>query len=72
MANISEARQGAFLNMAFNLGIAGLAGFTNTLMHAKYGNWEQVAKNLLASKYATQVGDRAKRLAKQFETGEWQ
>lgn len=72
MDNLDEARFGAFLNLAFNMGINGLKTFVNTLQHARHGHWDKVAVNLLKSKYATQVGDRAKRIARQLETGEWQ
>lgn len=72
MAGLDEARFEAFVNLAFNMGIGGLKTFVNTLQHARHGHWDKVAANLLKSKYATQVGDRAKRIAKQLETGEWQ
>ena len=72
MRDLDEARFGAFVNLAFNMGITGLKTFVNTLQHARHGHWDKVAVNLLKSKYASQVGDRAKRIAKQLETGEWQ
>ena len=72
MRDLDEARFGAFVNLAFNMGIGGLKTFVNTLQYARHGHWDKVAVNLLKSKYASQVGDRAKRIAKQLETGEWQ
>ena len=72
MRDLDEARFGAFVNLAFNMGIAGLKTFVNTLQHARHGHWDKVAVNLLKSKYASQVGDRAKRVAEQLRTGEWQ
>lgn len=70
--NIAEARRGALANLLFNMGFANLKGFVNMLGYARAGMWTEAAKHLLQSKYATQVGDRAVRLAKQLETGEWQ
>lgn len=70
--NLDEARKGVILNMAFNLGIQGLLGFKNTLAKVQAGEYAEAAKNMLASKWAYQVGNRAIRLAKQMETGTWQ
>lgn len=70
--NLSEARQGVLLNMAFNMGIDGLLSFVNTLGYMRNGQWDKAAEGIRNSKYATQVGARAERLAKQLETDEWQ
>lgn len=70
--NLDEARKGVLVNMTFNLGLSGLLGFKNTLAKIQAGDWEGAAENMLLSKWASQVGDRAKRLAKQMKTGEWQ
>ena len=69
---LDEARRAVFVNMAFNMGIAGLLGFKNTLAAASRGDWPAVAAGMRASKWATQVKGRAERLAQQIETGEWQ
>ena len=71
-ARLDEARRGALLNMAFNLGIAGLLGFKNTLKLIEAGKYEAAEMNMLRSKWATQVGPRATRLALQIRTGHWQ
>ncbi len=72
VSNLDEARRGVILNMAFNLGTQGLLGFKNTLKNIQEGNYAQAAKMMLDSKWAYQVGNRAIRLAKQMETGQWQ
>jgi|SRR5882724_1130138 len=72
MADVGEARYGAFLNLAFNMGVAGLMGFHHMLAAARSGRWDDVSAHLLDSKYATQVGDRARRLATQLMVNEWQ
>src|SRR5690606_30269956 len=60
---MTEARQRVLVNMRFNLGMAGLLTFKNTLAYMKAGDYEKAAKGMLDSKWATQVGARATRLA---------
>lgn len=71
-SGLDSARQGALINMAFNLGIGGLMGFRNFLSAMQVGDWATAATEMLQSKWATQVRARAQRLSKQVETGEWQ
>ena len=66
---LDDVRQRVLVNMAFNLGIAGLLGFKNTLAMIERGDYAGAAKGMLASKWAGQVGERAKRLATMMETG---
>ena len=61
--SMTDARQEALANMAFNLGERGLAKFTLMIAAAERGDWHTAADNVLASRYAYQVGDRAKRVA---------
>lgn len=67
--NMSENRQEALCNMCFNLGIDKLLGFSNTLKFLSLGQYDQAADGMLKSKWATQVGDRAKRLADMIRKG---
>ncbi len=75
---LSGPRYAVLLNMAFNMGLGsaasgrGLLGFKNTLEMVRKGNYSGAAKNMLASRWAAQVGNRAGELAKQMETGVWQ
>ena len=69
---LDEARLGALLNMAFNLGIPKLSGFKNMLAALKAGEFKAAAAHALNSSWASQVHGRAVRIAKQFEIGEWQ
>lgn len=64
---LSDVRQRVLINMAFNLGIGGLMGFLNTLKAVKEGRYKDAARGMLASRWRTQVGDRAKRLADMME-----
>lgn len=68
-SRLDDVRQRVLVNMAFNLGIAGLLGFKNTLAMIERGDYAGAAKGMLNSKWATQVGERAKRLATMMETG---
>lgn len=68
---LNEARRAVLINMAFNLGINGLYGFKNALAMVRAGDYVLAAKNMLKSKWATQVKGRAYELAKQMETGEF-
>lgn len=68
--SLNDVRQRVVVNMAFNLGVAGLLGFKNTLAAMKAGRYADAAWGMLASKWATQVGERAKRLAAMMAKGE--
>lgn len=50
-------------NMAFNMGVGKLLAFKTTLGHIQAGRYTSAAASLLRTKYASQVGDRAERLA---------
>ena len=63
LAAAPEPVQEALLNMCFNLGLSGLLTFKNTLALIQAGQYVQAADAMLDSKWAGQVGGRAKRLA---------
>jgi lysozyme len=71
-ANIDPVRRFVLVNMAYNMGMAGLLEFRHALTAVQAGDWEGAAAEMLKSAWASQVGPRAQRLAKQMETGEWQ
>lgn len=66
---MTETRQRVLANMAFNLGIAKLKRFTNTLAAMERGDYEAAAKGMLASLWAQQVKGRAERLAEMMREG---
>ena len=68
---LDDARRGVLLNMTFNLGIAGLLTFRNTLSLIQNGHYAAAAAAMLDSKWAAQVGPRAQRLSQQMEQGVW-
>ena len=70
-SNLDDVRQNVLANMVFNLGIHGLLQFRNTLKFIECHSYEMAADGMLASLWARQVGDRAKRLAEQMRSGDW-
>lgn len=60
--------QTVLVNMVYNLGIEGLMGFKNTLRYIAGKNYTTAADNLEQSKWAKQVGVRAKELIKRVRT----
>jgi lysozyme len=69
--NLDEVRKAVLIDMSFNMGITVLRQFKNTLGFVQRGEYKRAAFAMLQSKWATQVGNRAKRLSKMMETGEW-
>lgn len=69
---LDEPRKGVLINMAFQLGVAGLLEFKRTLTLIQNGDYGQASIQMLLSKWAMQTPERARRLAKQMKTGEWQ
>jgi lysozyme len=57
-----EAKK-VLIDMAFNMGINGLATFKQTLEHIKNHNYKEASKTMLQSKWASQVGNRALELS---------
>jgi lysozyme len=67
---MDEVRQRVVADMCFNLGLTKLKMFAGTLRAIQEGRYEEAAAGMLRTKWATQVGKRAQRLAKMMETGE--
>lgn len=70
-AKLDQARQGVLINMAFQMGTAGLLAFRQTLGLVRDGKYAEAADQMLKSKWAEQTPARAKRLSEQMRTGEW-
>ncbi len=68
---LDEARQGALLNMSFQMGVTGFLKFKKTLALVREGRYTEAATAMLQSKWAKQTPKRAARLAKQILTGDW-
>lgn len=61
--NKPEYVQEVLINMAYNLGIHGLLQFKKSIQLIKDDKYEEAAEEILNSKWAKQVGDRAVRLS---------
>ena len=60
---INPARRIVLTDMLFNLGRGGFLQFTNTIKAIRAGDWSGAADRALLSKWAEQVGTRARRVA---------
>lgn len=67
---LDSARQTVLVNMLFNLGLTRFRGFTKMLAAAEAGDYERAALEMMDSRWATQVGTRATRLASVMLSGE--
>lgn len=71
-ARLSAPRQAVLINMVFQMGPTGVSKFKRALASMEDERWPQAAGEMLDSKWAKQTPNRARRLARQMETGEWQ
>ena len=70
-AGLNEPRQAVVIDMIFNLGVVGFSRFTATQRAIEAADWELAASHMLDSKWALQVGRRAREDAEMMRTGEW-
>lgn len=68
---LNDVRQGALINMAFNLGITRFKKFKKMIAALERKDYKEASIEMLDSKWANQVGDRAVRLSKQMLTGKF-
>lgn len=66
---LSDARQRALCNMAFQLGVNGLLAFKSMLLAMKEGRFKDAAHHALDSKWAKQTPIRAQTIASMLEKG---
>jgi lysozyme len=66
---LDDVRQNVIANMAFNMGVPRLLGFSMTLDLVNSGRFDAAAQEMMRSKWAEQVGDRAKRLSDMMRKG---
>lgn len=67
---LDSVRRAVIIDMLFNLGLPRLRGFKKMFSAIKIGNFERTAEEMLDSKWARQVGYRAKKLSDMMRTGE--
>lgn len=73
---LSEVRQAVLIDMCFNLGPEpfdndGFKDWPIFLGQVERGEYAAAARNMLSTKWASQVGARATRLATMLETNAW-
>ena len=68
---LDAVRQEAMVDLLFNLGLPRFLGFKKMIRHLSNKEYSQAAAELLNSRYAIQVGDRANELAYMLERGEY-
>lgn len=66
---LSDARQMVLMDMCFNLGISRFLKFKRMLAALRDGDYETAAREALLSKWADQVGQRARTLAEMMRRG---
>lgn len=66
---LDDVRQEVLINMSFNLGYTRLAGFKKFLAAVNASEFSEASLEMLDSKWAKQVGERAQRLSKAMRTG---
>lgn len=69
---LDEVRQGILLNMSYQMGVDGLLAFKKMLAAVEAHNWYEAARQMKDSTWYRQTPNRAERLIKQMQTGEWQ
>ena len=65
--DMSDDQQRALVNLTFNMGMPRLQHFKKMWAALESGRFATAADELLNSRYASQVGDRAKRMAELLE-----
>ena len=68
---LDEIRQRVIIDMAFNMGVPRLSKFVKMWKAIHEENFEEAKTQMLDSRWAKQVGNRAVRLSNAMETGEW-
>lgn len=66
---LSDVRQACLINMAFNLGLPTLKKFEKFRQALEDGNMSEASAQMLDSRWAKQVGQRANRLAQLIQQG---
>nr|7P41_D Chain D, Mitochondrial amidoxime-reducing component 1,Endolysin,Mitochondrial amidoxime-reducing component 1 [synthetic construct] len=69
--SLDAVRRCALINMVFQMGETGVAGFTNSLRMLQQKRWDEAAVNLAKSRWYNQTPNRAKRVITTFRTGTW-
>ena len=71
-SGLDDVRRDAMIDICFNIGITRLKGFAMALGTMARDEYDTASTEFLRSKWADQVGNRAKELAAMIRTGEYQ
>lgn len=66
---LSKPKQYVLINMCYNIGITRLSGFNRMLKSLQFNDFETAASEMLNSRWAAQVPNRAARLAEIMKKG---
>lgn len=72
IVSLDGPRAGVLVNMSYQLGVEGVLAFKKMLAAIRRNDWEEAARQMKDSKWYRQTTNRAERLIKQMQTGEWQ
>lgn len=71
VSDYADPRIAVLLSMCYQMGLAGVAQFKNTLGHIAQASFGNAKSGMLASKWAKQTPNRAKRHAETMLNGRW-
>lgn len=71
LAGLDLVRRAAVVDLVFNMGIAKVMKFRNTLKALEHGRWYAAGQGLRASLWFKQVGQRGPRIVRMIEEGKW-
>lgn len=66
---LDEVRQDVLIDMVFNMGLPRVMGFVKMLKALADRNWNEAADQMIESRWAMQVGNRAQELAAMIRSG---
>lgn len=68
---LNAVRKDVVLNMVFNMGLARFRQFQKTIKAIQSKKWREASAEMLDSRWANQVGRRARELASMMENGKY-
>ncbi len=71
-SKVNPVRKDVVLNMVFNLGLQRFRGFRKAIAAIKAKDWDEAARQMLDSRWARQVGRRARELAAMMRRGKYE
>lgn len=72
VANLDPVRRDALVNMAFQMGVAGLCGWKTTLNLLRAGQFGMAAERMADTLWTRQTPNRAREIIRQIRTGQYQ